>query len=336
MIFLTGIRIAGTGHYVPPMKLTNNDLAKLVETNDEWIRTRTGISTRHISTDEPTWYLGWKAAMEAISAAQITPDQIGLIIDATITSDCFTPATACIIQQKLGAMNAMAFDMNSACTGFVCAFDIAARYLATDPQLEYVLVVANETLSRIIDYNDRGSCILFGDGAGASVLTREEAALYSSYFRADGTGATALYAKSLDMTSPFIDPEAEIKDDIFTDMPDDHLLHQDGRAVYRFATEAMPSVVEEAAKRAGISVSDIDILVPHQANLRIIETAAKKLGFPMEKIFVNLEHYGNTSSATVPIALDEAVRGGLIKRGDIVCLTGFGAGLTMGAVIIRY
>lgn len=336
MIFLTGIRILGTGHYVPPTKLTNDDLAKLVETNDEWIRTRTGISTRHITTDEPTWYLGWKAAERALEDAQITADKVGLIIDATITPDCFTPATACVIQQKLGAMNAMAFDMNSACTGFVCALDMAARYLATDPELKYVLVVANETLSRIVDYSDRGSCILFGDGAGASVLTKDDTAPYAAYFRADGTGVTALYAKALPMSSPFMKSDAAVKDDIFTDALNDHCLHQDGRAVYRFATEAMPSVVEEAAKRAGISVSDIDVLVPHQANLRIIETAAKKLGFPMEKIFVNLEHYGNTSSATVPIALDEAIRSGAIKRGDTVCLAGFGAGLTMGAVIIRY
>lgn len=336
MIFLTGIRIAGTGHFVPPRTLNNDDLAQLVDTNDEWIRTRTGISTRHIAAEEPTWYLGLKAAEQALAAAAISPDRLGLIIDATITPDCYTPATACVIQKKLGAANAMAFDVNSACTGFVCVLDMAARYLATDPQLEYVLVIANETLSRIVDYTDRGTCILFGDGAGAAVLTKDAAALYASYFLADGTGAASLYAKNAKQDSPFMTEGKPAFDDVFHDCLDSPHLHQDGRAVYRFATEAMPHAVEEAAKRAQIAVSDIDWIVPHQANLRIIETAAKKLGCPMEKIVVNLQHYGNTSSASIPIALDEAVRSGQIRRGDMICLTGFGAGLTMGAVVIRY
>lgn len=337
MIFLTeqlsGVKILGTGHFVPSMTVTNEDFTKLVETSDEWIRTRTGMAVRHISDGEPTWYLGLEAARRALAAAEVSAEQIGLIVDSTVTPDFSTPATACIIQRELGAVHAMAFDVNAACTGFVCAFDLAARYLATDPSLEYVLVIANENLTKLVNYEDRSSCILFGDGAAACVLTRAAGVKYASYFMADGTGVSALYARGVQPRNAFLTGAHSVPDNL----PADHTyLVQDGRAVYRFATEAMPHVVREAAARAGIAPTDIDLLVPHQANLRIIETAVKKLDFPMEKVMLNIEKYGNTSSASIPIALDEAVRGGRIKRGDTLCIAGFGAGLTMGAVLLTY
>ena len=190
---MTGIRIAGTGRYVPPLTVDNNAFAAFLDTSDEWIRSRTGIVTRHISDGEPSWYMGLQAARQALEAAGISGQQLGLIIDTTVTPDYVTPATACVIQRELGAVNAMAFDVNSACTGFVCGVDMAARYLATDPELSYVLVVSNENLSRITDFSDRSSCILFGDGAGACVLEKKQG-LYSAYMMADGTGVTSLYA----------------------------------------------------------------------------------------------------------------------------------------------
>ena len=329
---MTGIRIAGTGRYVPPLTADNNDFAAFLDTNDEWIRSRTGIVTRHISDGEPSWHMGLEASRQALEAAGIAPEQLGLIIDTTITPDYSTPATACVIQRELGAVNAMAFDVNSACTGFVCGLDMAARYLATDPALSYVLVVSNENLSRVVDYTDRSSCILFGDGAGACVLKRRQG-LYSAYMAADGTGASSLYANGNRRTCRFATGEHTYPED--TD-PRGDFLRQDGKVVYRFATEAMPRAVQQVLDQAGLGTEDIDLLIPHQANLRIIETAAKKLKFPMDKIMVNLEKYGNTSSASIPIALDEAVRSGRLRRGQRVCLVGFGAGLTLGAVLFEY
>ncbi len=329
---MTGIRIAGTGRYVPPLTVDNNAFAAFLDTSDEWIRSRTGIVTRHISDGEPSWYMGLQAARQALEAAGISGQQLGLIIDTTVTPDYVTPATACVIQRELGAVNAMAFDVNSACTGFVCGVDMAARYLATDPELSYVLVVSNENLSRITDFSDRSSCILFGDGAGACVLEKKQG-LYSAYMMADGTGVTSLYANANRRLSLFSKGEHAVPEE--TD-PQGDFLRQEGRAVYRFATEAMPQAVQQVLDKAGMTTAEIDLLIPHQANLRIIETAAKKLQFPMERIMMDLDKYGNTSSASIPIALDEAVRSGRLNRGDRVCLVGFGAGLTMGAVLFEY
>ncbi len=330
---MTGIRILGTGSYAPPLTADNHAFTRFLDTSDEWIRTRTGISNRHISNGEPTWFMGLSAAREALEAAGVAPAQVGLILDATVTPDFVTPATACVIQRELGAVNAMAFDVNSACTGFLCIFDMAVRYLATDPALEYVLVIANENLTKIVNYEDRASCILFGDGAAACVVTRDEAAAYASFFSADGTGGEFLCARSFPPANAFSDGGSVVPDGLPTQ---DHYLLQDGRAVYRFATAAMPHAVECALERAGLQLSDIDWLIPHQANLRIIETAVKKLAFPMERVVVNLDRYGNTSSASVPIALNEAIRDGRIQRGQRICLVGFGAGLTMGAAVLQY
>lgn len=329
-----GIEILGTGSYIPALCVTNDDLAKIVDTNDEWISSRTGISSRRIADGEPTWKMGAEAAKEAVKNAGIDPSDIGLIIDATITSDFSTPSMACLIQREIGAKNAAAFDLGAACSGFVYSVDAAKRYLQTEPELKYVLVVANEMLSRITDYTDRSTCILFGDGAAAAVIGRSEK-LYTSYIGADGWGAHALYAKVNKSFSPFRTSRTdEIDSGDFA--VGSTCLVQDGKEVYKFATKALPSAAQNAAAKIGLDIQDIDWFIPHQANMRIIETAAKNLGVSIDKFVINIESHGNTSSASIPIALHEAIADGKIKHGDKLCLVGFGAGLTMGAVILEY
>lgn len=335
-----GLSILGTGSYTPERKLTNDDFTKFIETNDEWIRTRTGISSRRVADGEPTWYMGAQAAKAAIEAAGIDPAGIGLIIDTTITQDYCTPSTSCIIQRETGAVNAACFDLNAACSGFVYALDMAHRFLKTEPSAKYALVLANEQLSRITNYEDRASCILFGDGAAAAVVEYKEDALYTSHLGADGTGAKFLFARTALPETPFIDPEkaAQKWDDFDEPLTGRyaHGLKQDGKEVYRFATQAMPKAAAAAAEKIGFDLQELDKIVPHQANIRIIETAMKNMKLPMEKAIVNIAEHGNTSSASIPIALDEAVRSGEIKRGDKICLVGFGAGLTYAAVIMEY
>ena len=329
-----GIDILGTGAYTPAIPVTNEDLAGIVETNDEWISTRTGIKTRHISDGEPTWKMGAEAAKGALAAAGIDSSEIGLIIDTTITSDFSTPSMACVIQGEIGAKNAAAFDLNAACSGFVYGVDAAQRYLRTDPELEYVLVIANEQLSRITDYTDRATCVLFGDGAAAAVITRSEK-LYTSFIGADGTGSKYLYSKTHRVYHPFRTNDTD-QIDIGDFAAGTDFLIQDGKEVYKFATKALPTATEKAAAKVGLDISEIDWFVPHQANMRIIETAAKNLGVSIDKFIVNIKDHGNTSSASIPIALHEAIASGQIKRGDKICLVGFGAGLTMAAIIMEY
>lgn len=334
-----GIRVLGTGSYTPAFQVTNEDMAKIVETNDEWIRTRTGIGTRHISDGEPTWYMGAEAAKRAIAAAGIDPLEIGLLIDTTITPEYCTPSMSCIIQRETGAANAACFDMNAACSGFVYAMDTAHRFLKTDSSMRYALVVANESLSKITNYSDRSSCILFGDGAAAAVIEYKEDALYTSHLGADGTGAKFLYAHSALPQSPFVKPERRAEyDDSIGAGPEgwEHTMLQDGREVYKFATHALAKAATMAAEKIGFDLNELDKIVPHQANIRIIETAMKFLKQPMEKVITNIEYHGNTSSASIPIAFDEAIRAGKIQRGDKVCLVGFGAGLTYAALIMEY
>lgn len=331
---LFGIEILGTGSYNPPLSVTNDDLAKFVETNDEWISTRTGISSRRLADGEPTWKMGAEAAREAVKNAGIDPMDIGLIIDTTITNDFSTPSIACVIQKEIGAENAAAYDLNAACSGFVYGVDAAKRYLQTEPDMKYVLVVANETLSRITDYADRSTCILFGDGAAAAVIGRSEK-LFTSFIGADGNGAHFLYAKSYKPSHPFRTNQTdEIDSGEFG--AGTTFLFQDGKEVYKFATKALPTAAKKAAEKIGLDINEVDWFIPHQANIRIIETAAKNIGVSMDKFIVNIKNHGNTSSASIPIALHEAITDGIIKRGDKLCLVGFGAGLTMGAVILEY
>lgn len=328
-----GINILGTGSYAPELCITNDDMAKVVETNDEWISTRTGIKSRHYSNGELTWQMGAKAAKKAIEAAGISPEEIGLVIFSTITNDFLTPSCACMVQNEVGAVNAAAFDLNAACTGFVYSLDTAKRFLQTDDNMKYALVVSAEVLSRIVDYNDRTTCVLFGDGAAAAVVERSEK-MYSSYLAADGNGGKFLYARNLTSTHPF---RTNREDNYGEDFAlDNGYLFQDGKEVYKFATKALPTASSKAAEKIGFDIKEIDWFIPHQANIRIIETAAKNFGVSMDKFIINLDKYGNTSSASMPIAFDEAVRGGRIQKGQKLCFVGFGAGLTLGAIILEY
>lgn len=328
-----GINILGTGSYAPELRITNDDMAKVVETNDEWISTRTGIKSRHYSNGELTWQMGAKAAQKAIEAAGISPEEIGLVIFSTITNDFLTPSCACMVQNEVGAVNAAAFDLNAACTGFVYSLDTAKRFLQTDDNMKYALVVSAEVLSRIVDYNDRTTCVLFGDGAAAAVVERSEK-MYSSYLAADGNGGKFLYARNLTSTHPF---RTNKEDNYGEDFAlDNGYLFQDGKEVYKFATKALPTASSKAAEKIGFDIKEIDWFIPHQANIRIIETAAKNFGVSMDKFIINLDKYGNTSSASMPIAFDEAVRDGRIQKGQKLCFVGFGAGLTLGAIILEY
>ena len=332
-----GIHILGTGSYTPAFQVTNADMAKIVETNDEWIRTRTGIQSRHIADGEPTWYMGAQAASHAIEMAGIDPKDIGLIIDTTITPDFSTPSVSCLVQREIGAVQAACFDLNAACSGFVYGMETAHCFLKTNREMKYALVVANENLTRITNYSDRSSCILFGDGAAAAIVEYQEDRLYSSYLSADGTGAKFLYARTATPDNPFWKRKAEYDDGIEPGPEGwEHTMRQDGREVYKFAIKAMANSAQKAAEKIGFDLQQLDKIVPHQANIRIIETAMKSLKMPMEKVVVNIDQHGNTSSASIPIALDEAVRSGKIQRGDKICLVGFGAGLTTAAIITEF
>lgn len=329
-----GVNILAMGSYVPEQKLKNDDFTRFIETNDEWIRTRTGIVERPMAGWEPTWYMGTRAAEEAVKRAGIDVKDIGLVISCTATSDFHTPSMASVIQNEIGAVNAGAFDINAACTGFVYALDTARRFIETDDSMKYVLVVANESLSRFLDFTDRGSCILFGDGAAAAVIEKSDK-LFSSALGSDGSGAKLLCARAMNIAPEVrTDAPADFSDP-FPEMPL-HKLFQNGKEVYKFATGALPKSFTLAAEKAGITTDDIDWFIPHQANVRIIETAAKKLGVPMDKFIITLDHFGNTSSASIPLALNEGIEKGLIKRGQKLALIGFGAGLTYGGIILEY
>ena len=331
---MTGVNIVGVGKYIPDLVVTNEMYSQIVETNDEWITTRTGIKSRHITNGEPTYYLGVMAAKEAIENAGITPNDIGLIIVTTITNDFVTPSAACLIQREIGAIGSIAIDINCACAGFVYGFDMAKRYLETDNNIKYALVISAEELSKITDYTDRSTCVLFGDGAAAVVLERNENKIFSSFLGADGTGAEFLLARSYKSETPFTTNHERFDDQ----MPDGngHYLYQNGKEVYKFATKTLPLVVERACENISIKPDQLDLIIPHQANVRIIETAAKNLGLSMDKFYINLNTHGNTSSASIPMALYDAVKDGSLKKGDKACIVGFGAGLTYGGVVFEF
>ena len=331
---MTGIKICGTGSYVPENIVSNEDFVELVETSDEWIRTRTGIERRHIAGAETTWQMGAQAACEALRQANMDASEIDLLLVTTVTPDFSFPSTACIIQGKLGAKNAFAMDLNVACTGLVAALDMARRYLSTGG-VRNVLIVCAETLSQKTDYTDRSTCVLFGDGAGACVVTAEENAVFGSFLHSDSDGTRFLYARHRRVTTPFFaGQQAEVLEPFPVEKQEGIVMK--GRDVYKFATKAMPEAVRRACERAGVQVKDIALLIPHQANLRIIETAAENLGIDLQKVYVNIQEYGNTSSATIPVALDESIRAGKLSRGDLLCVVGFGAGLTYGACVLKY
>lgn len=332
---MSSINIAGTGVYLPGFIVSNDDFAKIVETSDEWITTRTGIKNRRIAAGETTCEMGLNAAKNALADAGVSPLDIDLILFTSVTPDYYSPSASCVVQGLLGAENAVCIDLNCACAGFVYALDMARRYIVCG-DVKTVLIISSESLSKLTDYSDRSTCVLFGDGAAACVVKGSDG-MFAPCLKADGTGAKSIVARALKPAeTPFSENKTEPVDfDGFRE-PKEHYLYMDGREVYKFATKVMPAAVSEACEKAGISPEELDLIIPHQANIRIIQTAAKNLGLPMDKFFVNVDSYGNTSSASVPIALHEALEAGRIKKGDKICLVGFGAGLVAGAVTFEW
>lgn len=322
------VGILGLGHYLPGQVLTNADMEKLVDTSDEWIRSRTGIVTRYrADITEATSDLSLQAANRALQDAGITADELDLIIVATVTPDMAFPSTACLLQDALGAKRAAAFDVSAACTGFIYALTLA-QSLISQGLYRYCLVVGAETLSRITDYTDRNTCVLFGDGAGAAVLGPSSTRRLMGFeLGADGAGASLLSQPAGGSRLPASSQTLEEKQ---------HYIHMEGQEVFKFAISKMPDVTLSLLKKAGLSIEQLDWLVPHQANRRIIESATKRLGHPIEKTVINLQNYGNMSSASIPVALSEAAAAGVFKSGDKVVLVGFGGGLTWGATLIEW
>jgi 3-oxoacyl-[acyl-carrier-protein] synthase-3 len=321
--------IVGWGKYIPPKVMTNHDLAKIVDTSDEWIVPRTGIRERHIAgSKETTFTMGYAAARDALEKADILPTEVGLIICATATPEHTFPATASLIQDALGATHAGAFDLSAGCAGFVYALSIGTQIIQGGGH-KVVLVVGSETLSRITNWKDRGTCILFGDGAGAVVLQASERSggVLSTVVRSDGSGGDLLIVPAGGSKLP---ASAE------TVLREQHTIQMDGRAVFRFGTRVVEKSTHEVLEQAGLTLDDVELFIPHQANLRIINAAARALGVDDSRIFVNLDKYGNTSSASVPIALCEAVECGRIRPGDHVVLIGFGAGLAWAAAAVQW
>jgi 3-oxoacyl-[acyl-carrier-protein] synthase III len=320
--------IIGTGSYLPAGKLTNADLERLVETSNDWIVERTGIRERRIAAaDETTSSMAVIAARRACDDAAIDPADLDMIIAATVTPDYVFPATACLMQEALGARRAGGFDLEAACSGFIYGGSVAAALVASGMH-RHVLVVGAETLSRIVDYQDRGTCILFGDGAGAAVFARATDGRGVRHIRlgCDGGQAAMLQVPAGGSKHP---PSAE------TVAARQHYMQIEGRRVFKFATQTFIELVQEAMRACELTADDVGLIVPHQVNERIIDAAIGKLGLSREKFFVNIDRYGNTSAASVPIALDEARREGRLKAGDTVVMVAFGAGLTWGSMVVR-
>jgi 3-oxoacyl-[acyl-carrier-protein] synthase-3 len=331
---MSGFFVAGTGKYLPSQIVTNADLAKIVDTSDEWITERTGIRERRFSKGEQTWYMGKMAALEAINNASINPVEIDMIIGCTITPDYCTPSLSCIIQSEIGAENAFCFDMNAACSGFVYAMDVAQKYLSSGA-VSTVLVVCSEVLSKITDFSDRSTCVLFGDGAGAVVLKSDESKIYHSCLKSEGKNGEYLVSRTHKTESPYATEKDDSVNEKFA-MTTGCFVYMSGKDVYRFGTRVMTDSLEKACKKAGITPQDLDLIVPHQANQRIVETAARKLGIDMTKMFMNIDKYANTSCASIPICLDELWKSDKLKRGDKIALCGFGGGLTYGAIVMDW
>ena len=324
--------ILGLGMAVPDRVLTSADLEKTVDTTDEWIKTRTGISERRIAAPEDTTAsLSSKAVMSALDDAGVDPSEVDAIIVATITPDMIFPSAACLVQDRIGARNAVAFDISAGCSGFVYGVALAKSLIESGTYTK-IVVVGAEVLSRITDWTDRSTCVLFGDGAGAVVMGArtepdEGPRVISTSLGSDGSGAKLIHLPAGGSLMPA--SEETVKSGL-------HFISMAGNQVFKFATKIMGDVALEALQRCGLTKEDIDCFIPHQANTRIIVHAAEKLGLPMEKVFVNVDKYGNTSAASIPIALFEANESGLVKPGDVVVLVGFGAGLTWGAAVVRW
>ncbi len=323
-------KISGTGMYVPDKVLTNFDLEKIVDTTDEWIRTRTGMSERHIaSKDQAVSDLAYEATLKAIEAARIRNKDIDMIIVATVSSDHAFPSTACILQQKLGIRGFPAFDISAGCTGWIYAANIAKQYIEAGIA-KNILIIGVEVLTKIINWKDRGTCVLFGDGAGATIISRagerDISRFIDSELSADGTHYDLLIQKAGGSRMP------ATKETLEENL---HTIYMEGNKIFKNAIRSMYSACDIVLKRNNLDVHSIDWLITHQANMRIIQALGKKLKIDNKKVIVNIEKYANTSAATIPIALDEAVRNGKIRHGDLVLLASFGAGLTSGSLLFR-
>lgn len=319
-------KMIGFGLYTPKNLVENERLQEFLETSDEWIRTRTGIERRYISLDENTSDLAVEASKKALSQAGLSAEDIDLIILATVTPDNFTPSTACIVQDKLGAKNAWAFDINAACTGFIYALKLG-KSLIRSGEAKNALIIGAETLSKALNWEERGSCVLFGDGAGATVLTstEEDCGIKCVNVKSDGSKGDSLVIQGLPLNSPFKDRK-EVSE---------NYINMNGREIFKFATKVMEESIVDILEKENIKIEEIDAIIPHQANLRIIDYVGKRLGIPREKFITNLQNYGNTSGASIPIALCEAIDDGKVKRGDNIIMVGFGGGLTWGAALIK-
>jgi 3-oxoacyl-[acyl-carrier-protein] synthase III len=327
---LKKIRIAGIGSYAPQRIMSNYDFEKIVDTTDEWITTRSGIQRRHFaSEDEASSDLAIEASREALLDSGIKPEDIDLVVIGTATPDMFFPATACLVAEKLGCKNASAFDLSAGCSGFIYCLSVATQYLRTG-YYKNALVIGAETLTRFTDYTDRSTCVLFGDGAGAMVITTDNAdtdAIISIKTGTDGSGGYKLFLPAGGSRKPASHQTVDNHD---------HFIKMDGKEIYKFAVRICETMTDALLKDANLKPEDIDHYLFHQANLRIIETAVKRINVPNEKVIVTIDEYGNTSSATVPMALSISSRSGRIKKDDLILTVVFGAGLTWGGAIIRW
>lgn len=320
---MTG-RILGTGAYVPARIVENQELAKLVDTNDAWIRERTGIARRHVTEEETTSYMAAKAAREALCQAEISSEEVDLILVATSTPDTIFPCVACEVQKAIKAANSVGFDLNAACSGFLLAYQTAQAYIQAG-LYKTILIIGSDSMSHVIDWTDRGTCILFGDGAGAVILRAEEGGLCFHAAHSDGAGGGVLTGRS-----------RHRKDWEEPERMEETFLHMDGQRVFKFAVRSVPEIVEELLKQAQMKQEEIDYFFLHQANKRIIEAAAKRIGAEISRFPMNLQEYGNTSAASIPILLDEWNRKGLLKRGNKLILAGFGAGLSWAGSLLEW
>ncbi len=322
--------ITGTGRYLPEKVITNQYLESLVDTNDEWIRQRTGIVERRMAAPEQaTSDLCFEAAKIALDDAGLAPADLDQIIIATVTPDTMFPATACRVQHMLGCRTIPSFDLTAACSGYVYALQVARTAIAAGTA-DHVLVIGGETLTRITDYQDRGTCILFGDGAGATVVSRAaggEDGILDAFLASDGSGADLMILPASGSRRPATHETVDARL---------HFTKLEGRAVYKHAISKIVAMVNDSLERTGLSLDEVKLIIPHQMNARIIESAAKHLDVPLERIYMNLDQYGNTSAATIPMAIDQARREGRFGRGDLVCLVAFGGGMTWASALIRW
>lgn len=324
------VNICGTGSYTPSHVMDNNGIAKLVDTSDQWIRERTGVERRHIIDGETTVSMACEAGRRALQCAGAAPEEVDLILVSTISSNVILPCAACEVQKELGAVNATCFDISAACTGFVLAYNTAAAYLAGGIY-KTALVIGSESLSNLTNWKDRGTCILFGDGAGAAVLRADSRKMYLPVTHSDGGKGGALSLKSRHDWNVLRGPKGQSAYD-----SDEYFMQMDGKSVFQFAVKRVPEVIQEALAKNSVAQKEIDWFLLHQANRRIVESVAKRLGEPIEKFPMNIQEYGNTSSASIPILLDEMNQKGMLKKGQKIIMAGFGAGLTWGASLYEW